>query len=127
MHYKLIEKLKSRAEAFLDSAFYNAEKQNWDIALFNLEQTLQLWIKAKLLELYGDFPKLHSLKKLLSLLYEKFPELEKVVEENLLAIDLLEDVYISARYLESDYGREEFEICSKLVKRIGEILWKKEE
>ena len=87
---------------------------------------MRLWIKAKLLELYGDFPKLHSLKKLLSLLYEKFPVLENLVKENLLVVDLLEGVYISARYLESDYGREEFEICSKLVKRIGELLWKRE-
>ena len=40
-----------------------------------------------------------------------------MVKENLLAVGLLEGVYISARYLESDCGREEFEICSKLVKK----------
>jgi len=117
MQYRLVEKLKKRAETFFDTAFYNAERGRFDIALFNLEQALQLWVLAKLLELYGDFPKLHSLKKLLSLLYEKFPELEKLVKENILAIDLLEDAYISARYLESDYGKEEFEICSKLVQK----------
>lgn len=54
--------------------------------LFHLEQALQLCLKYKLYEKYGDFPKTHSLKQLLA-------ELGAEVGIDPLVVDLLEDAW----------------------------------
>jgi HEPN domain-containing protein len=80
------------AKAMLEAGEYN-------LALFHIEQALQLCLKYKIYERYGDFPKTHSLKLLLAEVGGQIP-LDPVV------IDLLEDAYIGSRYLPVRYSQE---------------------
>ncbi len=65
MRKEEVELFKGRAEAFLDSAAYNYRNRSYDLAAFNLEQAVQLFINTKLLELIGEFPRTHNLVILL--------------------------------------------------------------
>jgi len=71
-----------KANKFFDTALYNYNKGNYDLALFNIEQACQLYIKAKLLELSGEFPKTHDLIFLLRELgkYKKEEEIERFIK-----------------------------------------------
>ena len=44
---------------------YTTLRRRYKLAAFNIEQAVQLYIKAKLLELLGEFPRTHSLVMLL--------------------------------------------------------------
>ncbi|HDN83628.1 MAG TPA: HEPN domain-containing protein [Candidatus Altiarchaeales archaeon] len=123
MHKDLVTKLKERGKHFFQVAIFDAEKGRYDLALFHLEQSLQLLLKSKLLEIAGDFPKIHSLKDLFALLEEFFPNLDKIVDENILIIDVLEDAYIASRYLGAEYGKKEFDICRNFVKKLWSEIW----
>ena len=118
----LIRKFKIRGRHFLEIAEFSAKKGRYDLALFHLEQSLQLLLKSKLLEKYGDFPKTHGLKELFSLVSKFKPKLKTMIKKNILSVDILEDAYIAARYLGSEYGKEEYEICKKFVKKLWELL-----
>jgi HEPN domain-containing protein len=45
-----------RSRRFLDLAKYNIEKGDYDLAAFNLEQGLQLYLKAEILKKVLDSP-----------------------------------------------------------------------
>ncbi|MHA1253664.1 MAG: HEPN domain-containing protein [Candidatus Helarchaeota archaeon] len=47
--------LFQRAKNFLDSAKERYEKRDWDLTCFFSEQALQLYLKATILELRGDY------------------------------------------------------------------------
>ncbi len=50
------ELLKKRALAFLESAEVSLERGHYDLVLFNVEQSLQLYLKYLLYRRLGDFP-----------------------------------------------------------------------
>ena len=60
---------------------------------------------------------------LFHLLEEFFPNLDKIVDENILIIDVLEDAYIASRYLGAEYGKKEFDICRNFVKKLWSEIW----
>jgi HEPN domain-containing protein len=53
---EVIEVLMKRSRRFLDLAKYNIEKGDYDLAAFNLEQGLQLYLKAEILKKVLDSP-----------------------------------------------------------------------
>ena len=55
-----VRRFKEKADAFLDTAIYNFEKGKYDLTAFNIEQAIQLYIKTKLLELLGEFPRIRG-------------------------------------------------------------------
>ncbi|MEM2896982.1 MAG: HEPN domain-containing protein [Candidatus Bathyarchaeia archaeon] len=59
-----IERLLKRSGEFNDAAEFHYSRKSFDLAAFNLEQALQLFLKAKLLEKGIEFPKTHTLRKL---------------------------------------------------------------
>jgi len=61
-----IEILLKRAEGFMKDALEDLKREDYDLAMFHIEQACQLIVKAKLLDLTGYFEKTHSLRKLLS-------------------------------------------------------------
>jgi HEPN domain-containing protein len=67
---EVIEVLMKRSRRFLDLAKYNIEKGDYDLAAFNLEQGLQLYLKAKILKNGAKFPHTYDLIDLLEFLYE---------------------------------------------------------
>ena len=79
-----IEILLKRAEGFVKDALEDLKRDDYDLAMFHIEQACQLIVKAKLLDLTGYFEKTHSLRKLLGDLSSvlKKEEIEKFVNEN---------------------------------------------
>ncbi len=61
--------LVERSRRFYESSSILAERGFYDLAVFCLEQSLQLYLKAVLLELGIDYPRSHSVRKLLEILY----------------------------------------------------------
>ena len=76
MRREEIKIFRERGDAFLDTARYNFERGRFDLAAFNVEQAVQLFIKTKLLELIGEFPRTHNLVILLKELSSVFKEAE---------------------------------------------------
>jgi HEPN domain-containing protein len=115
-----------RAKSFEDYAKFALPREEYDLAMFHLDQAFQLNIKAKLLELKGSYPRTHFLRVLLEELSNIFKkdEIKKIIEENKMTIRNLERAYITARYLPDSFFKEEVEEAQKLLEKIKEILWK---
>jgi len=122
MEKELVKKLRERGRHFLKVALFDAKEKNFDVALFHLEQSLQLLLKSKLLEKIGEFPKTHRLTELIRLLGKLLPSLKKVAEKNWSYVDILEDAYIGARYLGFEYTKKEFDACLRFVKKVWKVV-----
>jgi len=86
---------------------------------------LQLFSKAKLLAEGADYPRTYSVRVLLEILSELVPEdkrssVKKVLEDCLLELGMLEDAYITSRYLMREFTRQEVEKPADAVKEIIE-------
>ena len=101
-----IKIFKEKADAFLDTGLYNFNKKRYDLAAFHIEQAVQLYVKTKLLELSGEFPRTHNLVVLLKELAKiRGEEMEEFAKDNLDVLTKLADVYVTSRY----YTREFYE------------------
>jgi len=111
LSYEEIEILKKRAESFLRNAKRLLGEEEWDLAIFNLEQYCQLILKYKLLVLKGSYPRTHSLRRLIREIGELKPEISCLIEDvgKLHYIARLEEAYISSRYLPYTYEKKEVE------------------
>jgi len=114
-----------RAEKFRKNAEFNFRNGDYDLAMFHIEQSMQLLIKAKLLDLKGYFERTHSLRKLLSELTDiegvkDFLNKYKIVLRN------LERAYITSRYYFEEFFKEEVEEAFKALEELREILWKEQ-
>ncbi|GAB6947123.1 HEPN domain-containing protein [Vulcanisaeta sp. JCM 16161] len=119
-----INTLIRRARDFLRTAGFQVENGMYDLAIFNLEQALQLFLKAKILEYGAQYPRTHSIRYLLKFLRDIVPSDKKRVVSELLdkylfELGVLEDAYIGARYVPREYTREEAE---RLIKVVSEIM-----
>ncbi len=119
-----VGKFKEKADAFLDTAIYNFEKGRYDLAAFNIEQAVQLYIKTKLLELLGEFPRTHSLVTLLRELSKVFKEeeVERFRKENIGMLTKLSDVYITSRYYTREFYEEEVKELIEFAYRVRRLL-----
>ncbi|MDW8022253.1 MAG: HEPN domain-containing protein [Nitrososphaerota archaeon] len=116
--------LIQRSKNFLETAEFQIGRGFYDLAAFSLEQALQLYLKSKLLAEGGDYPRTHSVRAILKMLSEivseeKKNQIEKVLENYLLELGMLEDAYITSRYTTREFTKEELE---KLVKAVKEIM-----
>jgi len=117
--------LRRRTKAFLNRALDSLEAKDYDVASFLSEQAVQLYLKSLLLEELGDYPRTHSISTLLTILgkVEKYKNVAKILEIKKREIRLMEDAYISSRYLVREFDEEEAQTLIKLAKEIiyGEI------
>lgn len=120
MSIRLYEEMVARAKHFLNVSEYDVSAGRYDIALFHLEQSVQLALKAYLLKVFGDFPKIHSLKDLIDLSENNC--LKKLAEDLWYIIDILEDAYIGARYLIRRYGEKEYRESLKFVQEVFKCI-----
>lgn len=112
------ELLKRRALSFFKDAKSDYERGDYDLVLFHVEQSIQLYLKYLLYKKIGDYPKVHSIVRLLkdvARIYDS-KELDDFLNRNLEAIYLLEEAYISSRYLPREYDKE---IATRILK-VGE-------
>ncbi|MCS7138666.1 MAG: HEPN domain-containing protein [Crenarchaeota archaeon] len=110
MRKEEIGKLLERSRKFKDAAEFHFSRGDYDLAAFNIEQSLQLFLKAKLLEKGVEFPKTHTLRKLFILLGDmlnRSEEFKNFANEKILEFSSLEDAYVTARYFPRDFEKEE--------------------
>jgi len=115
-----VKRLIKRSERFFTNALRDFEEKEYDVAMFNLEQSLQLFLKAKILSKGIQFPKTHEIEKLIEFLSKiekeiKLNEKEKKVLKN------LEQAYISSRYLPFSFSEEDVRDAIELVKKIKDF------
>jgi len=115
------ELLRKRALSFLRDARGDFEHGDYDLVLFHVEQLIQLYSKYLLYKRVGDYPKTHSIVRLLKDVAKVYDsrELNDFLSRNLEAIYLLEEAYISSRYLPREYDEN---IAAKVLKLGEEIL-----
>ncbi|MEM5828004.1 MAG: HEPN domain-containing protein [Candidatus Aenigmatarchaeota archaeon] len=114
------EKLLERAKRFLKEAEDDIKKEFYDLAIFHLEQALQLLIKHILAKEVGYFSKTHSLRVLAEEVKKVKPDLAKFLKKNENLLLELERAYIGSRYLPFDYSREEAVELMNFVKKVFE-------
>jgi HEPN domain-containing protein len=112
-----------RAEKFKRNAKFNFENGDYDLAMFHIEQAMQLLIKAKLLDLKGYFERTHSLRKLLSEIKE-IEGVEEFLANYRTVLRNLERAYITSRYYFEEFFEEEVEEAFEALEKLKEILWR---
>ena len=113
----------ARSKEFLETAEYQTGKGFYALAILSLERALQLFIKSKTLASGIDYPRTHSVRALLEMLSDLALEEEKVSIKNalksyLLELGMLEDAYITSRYVVREFKREEAERLMNVVKEV---------
>ncbi len=121
------ETLMRRSRMFLEEAREAYQKERYDLAVFLAEQGLQLYLKAQLLRVAGDYPRTHSVRQLLSLLARALGgEAVEVVSEFSRRmrprLSELEDVYIAARYTTRVYTREDAKDILETVEEVMRLV-----
>jgi HEPN domain-containing protein len=114
--------LKERALQFYEEAKFAVEKGFCELALFNVEQTLQLYYNRYFIKKVGDFPKSHLLRDLADRLVEVYRDkcgLACLFNKWRYVLALLEYAYISSRYLPFRARRED---CEEALKFAEEAL-----
>jgi HEPN domain-containing protein len=114
------EALLKRSDGFLETALMQARAGMYDLAVFSLEQSLQLFLKATLLRVGADYPRTHSVRRLLELLTEVTgrSELRELASRYSVELGALEDAYISSRYIPRIYTKDEFERLRAVVEEV---------
>lgn len=112
--------LLTRSRRFLETAEHQYEVGYYDLAMFSLEQALQLFLKARLLQNGVDYPRSHSVTALLEMLgkVSQNKEVDRLLEKHLTELGLLEDAYITARYVPRLYRGEEVKKVMESVKEL---------
>lgn len=127
MSFEEVDIIRKRAEAFLKNAEKLIVEGQWDLAIFNLEQYCQLFLKHKLLHLKGSYPKTHSLRVMIRTLAQAEPKLLELVEneKHLHYIARLEEAYIVARYLPYTFEEKEVKDIHRFVIEVFKPLVEK--
>ncbi len=118
------KRLLKRSADFFKTAKYQTSQGFYDLATFSLEQALELFLKAKVLAEGIDFPRTHSIRTLLEILAQLVPENKKsvvkdILEKYLLELGMLEDAYITSRYVMREFTEGE---AKKLALAVEEIM-----
>lgn len=122
-HKDELHLLIQRSEEFLATAKYQINQEYYGLSIFSLEQALELFLKAQVLARGVDYPRSPSVRSLLEILLEISPSEEKkffqeVFDKFLLELGLLEDAYITARYILRTFTQKEAAILIKVVEEI---------
>ncbi len=120
-----VEHLVRRSKEFYETAKYQITRGFYDLAAFNLEQAAQLYLKARILENGANYPRTHSIRTLIDVLKQisgRGEELERFSSDFMLEIGILEDAYITSRYIPRTFGRAEVERLLKAVEELMKIV-----
>ncbi|MEM0236335.1 HEPN domain-containing protein [Thermofilum sp.] len=119
-----VNSLLERSRRFYESALFQIEKGFHDLAMFSFEQSLQLFLKAALLSLGVDYPRTHSIRRLLELVHELTgdEDVKELWVEHSVELALLEDAYITSRYVPRDFRIEEAMRVKGVVDRVFRVV-----
>lgn len=76
--------LLKRSKESLETAECQTNKNFYDLAVFSLEQALQLFLKSKVLAEGINYPRTHSVRSLLEILSDIVPENKKPIIKSIL-------------------------------------------
>lgn len=118
--------LLRRSKDFMSTAKYLLERGTYDLAAFNVEQSVQLYLKGVMLEKLGDFPRTHSVRLLLEMLSRALnDELRKFMGSRSVELGALEDAYLVSRYIYREYSKDESEqlliFAEELIKFVDKL------
>ena len=121
------EHLLRRSREFYETAILQLEKGFYGLAAFSLEQSLQLFLKAKVLERGVDYPRTHSIRRLLEILSEVVEReisnvLRELVDKYSLELASIEDAYITSKYIPREFRREEVLRLRGVVDEVIEVV-----
>mgnify|MGYP000563047296 CR=1 FL=1 len=121
------EHLLRRSREFYETAIFQIERGFYGLAAFSLEQSLQLFLKAKMLERGVDYPRTHNIRRLLEILSEivegRFSRiLKEFVERYSLELASIEDAYITSRYIPREFRKEEVLRLKKIVDEVVKVV-----
>jgi len=119
-----VNALFERSRRFYESALFQIEKGFYDLAMFSFEQSLQLFLKATLLSLGVDYPRTHSVRRLLELVHELTgnEDVKKLLSEHSVELALLEDAYITSRCVPRDFRIEEVMRVRRVVDEVFRVV-----
>ncbi len=120
MHKEEIGLFLKRARNFLDGAKERFQKEDWDLTCFMAEQSVQLFIKAIILEKSGEVPKTRSIRKLFGLIYQLTKD--EVFKYDRKALIFLESAYLNSRYFSFVYEKEDAEEALKIAVEVKELV-----
>ncbi|MCM8786091.1 MAG: HEPN domain-containing protein [Candidatus Omnitrophica bacterium] len=123
--------LKERAKEFWERGLEDLEKKRFNLAAFDFEQAIQLFIKYLIGIKVGDWPKTHYFSDLIRELSSVYNE-ERILTffiENEIFFSDLEDAYFTSRYFDKKFSenlvRNLLEKCKEFLKVIEEIIGEK--
>lgn len=119
--------LMRRSAMFLEEARDAYSRGRYDLSVFLAEQGLQLYLKAQLLRVLGDYPRTHSIRQLLSMLARALGgSTEERVREYMRRerprLSELEDAYITTRYGVRIYTKEDAEDILRTVEEVVKLV-----
>jgi len=122
-HLDEVESLLKRSREFLETASYQANNGFYDVAAFSLEQSLQLFLKAKLIQNGVEYPRHRGVRTLMEILIKVLTDetktlLKGILDKYLLELGMLEDAYVSSRYLTREFRKEEIEKLKEAVEAV---------
>ncbi len=122
------EFMKEKATDFYRYALLAIKDKKYYISALHFEQSAQLYLKYTLALLLGDFPKTHSLNKLLNLIIKSTKNkkisknLEKFKEKWQEIIFDLEEAYFTSRYFPVEFPRDKILKMQKFVDELRKNL-----
>jgi len=116
--------LKNNSTDFFKEGERNLNEGKYNLAMFHLEQALQLGLKYKLYELTGIYDKTHDIIILLNKVIEltKDNKLKEIMDMEYVTLELIKQAYISSRYLPFTYDKKSAEKAYQVVKNILNVL-----
>ncbi|BDB99505.1 HEPN domain-containing protein [Saccharolobus caldissimus] len=112
--------LRKNSLSFLKEAERNLNEGEYNLAMFHLEQALQLALKFVLYERTGTYEKTHNLIKLLEdvIRITNNDRLRELLDNESSTLDLIQQAYIGARYLPYEYSKNSVIAALRLVRVI---------
>jgi len=101
------------------------EVGDYDGAVFDAEQAVELYLRAIILEYTDAVPRSHNLRRLLHIVGELLGlagEVEEFIRRNRFSLHVLEDAYYSARYLPKEFAREDAEELVAFAEEVIEFV-----
>jgi len=120
----VVRMLREKSFKAIERAKRNLKYDDFDGAVFNAQQHVELYLKSVVVEYSGLTPRTHSLRKLLATVGKIFGrenEVSKFIRDNRFKLRVLEDAYFQSRYGFTEYSREEAEELVKFAEEIVEF------
>jgi HEPN domain-containing protein len=116
----MAEHLKRNALDFLAEAEIDIKNGKYNLAMFHLEQSLQLALKYTLFQFKGSFEKTHDVLRLLDEVIElsKNVNLRKIRNEEATTLVVIRESYITSRYFPYSVDKSVVEKAYNVVKVI---------